>query len=93
MAEDIATEVLSTTPTDDGVMVRVKTTKFSPIPSQLMVRERAKARAIAEAGLVDTVSGVFTGPYDISRLTSVEDFELTDSSYPENYEYSIEVDQ
>ena len=93
MPEDIVAEVVSSEDTHKGKRVKVRTEKLSPVPSGLMVRERARARAIVEAGVADTVSGVFTRGLDIQRLTSVESSRTIDSSWPEKKEFVIEVRQ
>jgi hypothetical protein len=93
MPEKIITEVVSSEELSDGVRVTVKTEKLSPVPTDILVRERARARAIVEAGIADTVSEVFTGPYKVTRLTSVENVKSIDSEYPSTKEFVVLVRQ
>jgi len=93
MPKKIIAEVVDSEDTAEGKRVTVRTEKLSPIPSNLMVRERARARAIVEAGLADTVSAVFTNGLDITRLTSVESMETVDTGFPPTKRFVIDVKQ
>jgi hypothetical protein len=90
---DIIAEVVSSADIPEGNVVTIRTEKLSPVPSSIMVEERARARAIVEAGIADTVSSVFTDGVDISRRTSVKSFRTIDADYPEKMEFEIEVKQ
>lgn len=93
MPEQIVAEVVSSERTSEGVRVVVRTEKLSPVPTDILVRERARARAMVEAGIADTVSGIFTGPYNVSRLTEVQSIDIVSSEFPPTKEFTIMVSQ
>lgn len=90
---DIIAEVVNSERNSKGKLVTIRTEKLSPISSDLMVQERARARAIVDAGIADTVSAVFMNGLDIERLTSVESREIIDTSWPKKMKFEIQVKQ
>lgn len=91
MPDKIVAEVVSSQEVESGLLVKIETQKMSPLPSRLMVRERARARAIVEAGIADTVSDVFTGGLDIQRLTEVVSHMTIDKDWPTTKHFEVLV--
>lgn len=93
MSRDIIAEIVSSEDVPEGKRVVVRVEKISPVPSEMMVRERARARAMVEAGIADTVSDIFTRGFGIERFTTLESAETISTDWPEKKRYTITVKQ
>lgn len=77
MPEDIATEVISIDDHPEGKEVVIETTKMSPVPTEFLVRERARMRALVAVGIASSVADVVSRlrkDIDLERMTRVTSF-------------------
>ena len=96
MTKRIVAEIVSSEDKDSYMEVVVRTEKLSPMPSDLMIRERARVRALVEAGIADSISHFFvtlSRNYELTNLTTIESVKTTSADYPPKKEFVIRVNK
>jgi hypothetical protein len=97
MVDEYAYEIEEVENRGEDKLVTVQVTQFSPVATEPLARERARARALVSVGLFNTIFDVFQNAgrdSPIKRLTSIEDMSIISDDRPgKRREYKVSVRQ